>query len=269
MTATKSRLVSALGVLLLCCAGTGSAGAEEKVVKKVQIKKVAGDSGEHHVVFIGEDGETREVSAEGHRWVASADDGTFAHAFGHAAHGGHWMPARGGFLGVGMTELTAELREHFGVAGEAGVMVSKVIEDSPAYRAGIRVGDIITAVDDGRVASGRALAHLVSEHESGETVALEIWRDGSPLTVTATLDERADAPVLKEKAVHRIIVQCDDEEDCSSFDALHSGDAFDCGGAEDCDVEISCEDGGCDCTVNGETTDCSELGGIHVLHDER
>ena len=49
----------------------------------------------------------------------------------------------GKVLGVGLTDLTPELREHFGVGGDAGVMISRVVEDSPAAKAGLRVGDII------------------------------------------------------------------------------------------------------------------------------
>lgn len=266
MIRTTARFVSALSVLLLCCAVTATARAEEKVIKKVRIKTQESDGGERHVVLIDENGEELEVSAEGHRWVAAGDDGALAYAFRHGGHDGHWMPMKGGFLGVGMTEMTAELREHFGVDREAGVMVSKVVEDSPAYRAGIQVGDIITTVNDDAVASGHALARAVGQHESGETVALEVWRAGSPMSITATLDERDDA--MARRPAHRIVVQCDDSEDCSSFDFVHSGDGFDCGDGEDCDVEIACDDGSCDCTVNGEATDCSELGGIHVLHDD-
>lgn len=268
MIRTTTRFVSALSVLLLCCAVIATARAEEKVIKKVRIKTVEGGGGEHHMVFIGEHGEEHEASAGGHRWVAAGDDGAFAYAFRHGGHDGQWMPMKGGFLGVGMTEMTAELREHFGVDREAGVMVSKVVEDSPAYRAGVKVGDIITAVDEDAVASGHALAWAVGQHESGETVALEVWRAGSPMSITATLDERGDAET-RRKPMKRIVVECDDDEgDCSSFDFVHSGDGFDCGDAEDCDVEITCDQGSCNCTVNGEATDCSELGGIHVLHDD-
>ncbi|HEY0513278.1 MAG TPA: PDZ domain-containing protein, partial [Thermoanaerobaculia bacterium] len=60
---------------------------------------------------------------------------------------------RRGYLGIGLTELTPELRTHFGVPEEAGVMVSKVEPGSPAEKAGIKVGDILTRVDGNAIKS--------------------------------------------------------------------------------------------------------------------
>lgn len=256
MTRPRTHSLNLVIVMLLGLLVAASAVAEEKTVKTVRIEKiVTGEDGESRVVIIGDGAE----GGEHHSWVSAGAGHSFA--FSHAGHGG-----KGGFLGVGMSEMTPELLEHFGVSAEGGVMVSEVVEDSPAYRAGLEVGDIITGVDDQPVTSARRLAHAVRTSEPGRTVALEVWRDGGPMSIRATLDESED----RWTRAREIFIRCDDGEDCTSFGGAfaHTGEAFDCGDAEECEIEITCEDGDCTCAVNGEATACSELGGLHVLDGE-
>ncbi|MCP4661188.1 MAG: PDZ domain-containing protein [bacterium] len=95
-----------------------------------------------------------------------------------------------GFLGVELTSLTPELREHFGVPKEVGVMIGVIEEDSPAAAAGLRVGDIITRIDDEEIRSASRLVRTVHHKQKGDVVAIEYWRDGRADTLSATLDER-------------------------------------------------------------------------------
>ena len=94
-----------------------------------------------------------------------------------------------GYLGVGITSLTPELREHFGVPDDLGVMVSRVEEGSPAEAAGLQVGDIVTRIDDEDVTSSGRLQRLIRHREKDEVVTVEYWRDGRAATATATLGE--------------------------------------------------------------------------------
>ena len=102
-----------------------------------------------------------------------------------------WRLHRGAYLGVHLVELTPELRAHFGVDESAGIMIGSVAEDSPAAAAGLEVGDIITAIDGEPAERRESLARRVAEHEEGDAVTLEIFRDGAYRTVEATVDERA------------------------------------------------------------------------------
>ena len=102
-----------------------------------------------------------------------------------------------GFLGVQLTPLTPELRVHFGVAEDTGVMVARVEEGGPAHAAGIRVGDILSAIDGERIDSGRQLSRAVRKKEEGDLVMLELYRDGSlesyPVRSPRFLDQSFDA----------------------------------------------------------------------------
>jgi membrane-associated protease RseP (regulator of RpoE activity) len=99
-------------------------------------------------------------------------------------------PARRGYLGVGLVELTPELRTHFGVPDDAGVMVSSVEDGSPADKAGIQVGDILTSLDGKDVESSWDIRSRVRELKEGEQVPLQVWRDGKAQTVSATIAMR-------------------------------------------------------------------------------
>ncbi len=109
-----------------------------------------------------------------------------------AQGGGAYVLGMGnrGFLGVELTPLTPELRSHFGVSGDAGVMVGRVTEDSPAAAAGLAVGDIITRAGGEDVSSSRDLVRQVRDKEGGDELTLEYWRGGEPYTTAAILEER-------------------------------------------------------------------------------
>lgn len=102
---------------------------------------------------------------------------------------------RRGYLGVALTELTPELRTHFGAPEDAGVMVSKVEPGSPAEKAGVKVGDILTSIDSQEIKSSWDAHFRVRSQEEGQPVPLEIWRNGKVQTLTATVEKRERAEV--------------------------------------------------------------------------
>jgi S1-C subfamily serine protease len=91
-------------------------------------------------------------------------------------------------LGVQLVEMTPELREHLGGEGEIGVLVSKVLPGTPAKEAGIRVGDLIIAVDGQEVSESTDIRRALADN-SGETFDVEVIRDGTPVSVEVTLPE--------------------------------------------------------------------------------
>lgn len=93
------------------------------------------------------------------------------------------------YLGVRLLDLTPELREHFGVSRDAGVLVSKVEPGSPAEKAGLKVGDIVTAAGDDKVTSSRDLRRAVRGRDAGEKVDLAVTRGRNSMKVTAEVAE--------------------------------------------------------------------------------
>lgn len=83
---------------------------------------------------------------------------------------------RRGSLGAELRSVSQEARQLYDIP--AGVLVYRVYEDSAAARAGLRQGDIITALDGNRVSSPEALESLLAYYEAGETVEL-VYETGS------------------------------------------------------------------------------------------
>jgi len=90
-----------------------------------------------------------------------------------------------GRLGIGLQELTPQLAEYFRT--KEGVLVSSVGDGSPASKAGIKAGDIITSIDGRAVTRGEDVTSAVRAKRAGEEVALGILRDGKPLTIKVTV----------------------------------------------------------------------------------
>lgn len=91
----------------------------------------------------------------------------------------------GSRLGASVQELTPQLGAYFGA--EAGVLVEAVTNDSPAARAGLRAGDVITTVNGTAVRSRSDVVRALATQKG--TVTLGIVRDKKPSTLSATLEE--------------------------------------------------------------------------------
>jgi len=207
------------------------------------------------VVMTGDDvGEAHPEGGHQFQWFSK--DGSDHHFEGMGS---------GGFLGVQLTELTTELRSHFGVPTDRGVMVGKVLAESSAQGAGLEVGDVIGAVNGEAVGSPFELAHAIARLDAGSSVELEIWRQGASDTVTAILGERrADG----RPHIRTIMVKCEEGDEECNVDQIGDLGALDCGDGQECDVEVTCEDDECVCVVNGEEMDCDSLNLPHHLSGE-
>ena len=80
-----------------------------------------------------------------------------------------------------------------------GVYVTNVLEETCASRAGVKIGDIITAIDDTEITSYSDLKNALRDSSAGDTIELTVYRSGEYLTLSGTLDERPPAgPISSE-----------------------------------------------------------------------
>jgi membrane-associated protease RseP (regulator of RpoE activity) len=94
------------------------------------------------------------------------------------------------FLGAALGEPTAEQRRQFKIGDATGAFVNLVMVESPAAKADIRAGDFITRAGDVDITSGTQMRDLVRARQAGETMTIDLLRDGQKLQVTATLEKR-------------------------------------------------------------------------------
>jgi serine protease Do len=103
-------------------------------------------------------------------------------------HGGKVSRA---FLGVMIQPVTPDLAKAFKLGKSEGVLISDVSANSPAERAGLKAGDVVTKVDDRFVADSRALQLMIGEMAPGRNVRLTVIRDGNERVYPVTLGEQS------------------------------------------------------------------------------
>jgi serine protease Do len=92
-----------------------------------------------------------------------------------------------GWIGVQIQNVTADLADDLGLKETTGALVAAAQKDSPAAAAGVKSGDVITAVDGETVADPHDLARRIAALGPKKTVKLAIIRNGSPMTIDVTL----------------------------------------------------------------------------------
>jgi len=96
----------------------------------------------------------------------------------------------GGYLGVQTEEVTRENFSKYGLREVRGVAIEKVMEGSPAEKAGLQNGDEIVRFNDEEVTSVRKLTRLLSETSADHQAKITVLRGGTERELTATLGKR-------------------------------------------------------------------------------
>lgn len=94
------------------------------------------------------------------------------------------------FFGIQPGQLTAQIAQQLGLGPTRGVVVLDVVARGPADRAGIKPGDVITAVDAKAVETVEAFLSELRPHHPGDTVTATLARDGKEQQVKVTLANR-------------------------------------------------------------------------------
>ncbi|HEX4648580.1 MAG TPA: DegQ family serine endoprotease [Steroidobacteraceae bacterium] len=92
-----------------------------------------------------------------------------------------------GVLGVSMYAMTPDIARSLGLNNATGALVSQVVDGSPAAKAGIHAGDVITSVNGQSVKSNGELHNTIGLMRVGDKVDIGLVRDGKPLHVTAVI----------------------------------------------------------------------------------
>ncbi len=95
-----------------------------------------------------------------------------------------------GFLGVGLEPMNDDLADSLGLQRNRGEIIQNVQDDSAASRAGLRAGDIVTAINGRDVTSEQSVSFLVANLTPGTSIPITILREGRELELTATLGRR-------------------------------------------------------------------------------
>ncbi|WP_398500972.1 S1C family serine protease, partial [Variovorax sp.] len=102
---------------------------------------------------------------------------------------------RRGWIGVEPSDLSPELAETFGVKADAGVIITGVLQNGPAAKAGIRPGDVITAVGDKKTDSVQALLTAVAGLKPGSTARFALQRGSDKMELDVMPGLRPKSPV--------------------------------------------------------------------------
>ena len=109
-----------------------------------------------------------------------------------------------GLLGVDICNNgTPDDAQAFGAADIHGAVVSQVFEGSAAETAGIKTGDIVTAVNGAAVKSAADLRNTIGLLRAGEHVEVSLLRDGKPRKVTALITESTDSQAVDNTQIFR------------------------------------------------------------------
>lgn len=105
-----------------------------------------------------------------------------------------------GYLGVGLAPIDEDFAASLGLPKRRGELVQTVQDDSPAARAGLKPGDILTKVNGKDVTADQTVSFLVANLEPGAQVPVELLRDSKKLAINVTLGKRPPEAELQNQA---------------------------------------------------------------------
>src|SRR5215472_7157637 len=92
-----------------------------------------------------------------------------------------------GWLGVELHEVTGDSAKELKLPAERGVVLGRVVPDSPAAKAGLKENDVVTEINGQRVEGAAQFRRMIHEIPAGRTVQLTLWREGRAQSVSVTL----------------------------------------------------------------------------------
>lgn len=97
-----------------------------------------------------------------------------------------------GWLGVVIQEVNKDLAESFGLEKPAGALVAQVLQDGPAAKGGLQVGDVILSLNGQPIVMSADLPHLVGALKAGDKAELDVVREGERKMLAMTVGALPD-----------------------------------------------------------------------------
>jgi serine protease Do len=114
-----------------------------------------------------------------------------------------------GFMGMRMQDVTGDMADALGLKPVRGAIISSVLADAPAGRAGIEPGDVVLTYDNKTFSDIRALGRMIATSQIDAPVAITVWRNGAEKKLTAKIekwpDEMPDKDSAKAAAPPRVV----------------------------------------------------------------
>jgi serine protease Do/serine protease DegQ len=110
---------------------------------------------------------------------------------------------RRGVLGINIYDVTPDIAKEYGLGEASGALVAGVAPGSAAEKAGVRTGDVVSAVDAHVIRNAAELRRTIGMLRVGDKVDLSLLRDGKPLKVTALIAERGAVEAGGAGGIHR------------------------------------------------------------------
>jgi S1-C subfamily serine protease len=99
-----------------------------------------------------------------------------------------------GWIGVGVQDLSKEIAESFRIPGTRGALITEVFRGTPADRGGVRVGDVLVAVDGKPVTDSATMLNLIAALVPGSQASLRVMRDAKAIDLKVTVGKRPAQP---------------------------------------------------------------------------
>jgi S1-C subfamily serine protease len=95
-----------------------------------------------------------------------------------------------GWIGAGVQELTPELAESFKLGDIKGVLITEVVQRSPADQAGIKTGDILVSVDNHAIDNWSTMLETIANLPPGKVVPIKLMRNGELISLQVKIGKR-------------------------------------------------------------------------------
>ncbi|KAF1072822.1 MAG: Periplasmic serine endoprotease DegP [Pseudomonas citronellolis] len=112
-----------------------------------------------------------------------------------------------GWLGVVIQEVSKDMAESLGLPKASGALVAQLVDDGPAAKGGLQVGDVILSLNDQPINESADLPHLVGGMKAGDKATLQVFRDGAKKDLSMTIgvlpDDDEEAAAVEGKGAER------------------------------------------------------------------